>query len=167
MGILMFFLGTGILFVRGFMKKNTKIKMIILDIFLICLLLSHIRFGFNNFVHYFIINVGGILVLGLYSFFIYAYNQSTLVNEVKKLNIASYNSLTKRDCIILQKIQNHEKYKLIAKEEGMAEGTLKNRLHYIFTVLEVGDKQGFMSFYDDYELFFDPENIETAIPEQD
>lgn len=47
---------------------------------------------------------------------------------------------------------------------NMAEGYLKNRLHLVFTIMEVGDRQGFMTFYDDYELSYDPE---TAIPVPD
>ena len=46
----------------------------------------------------------------------------------------------------------------------MAEGSLKNRLHLVFTILKVTDRQGFMTFYEDYELFYDSE---TAIPISD
>ncbi len=79
--------------------------------------------------------------------------------EDKKLNLASYYKLTERDCRILQKIQNGEKYSIIAKEVNITEGSLKNRLHFVFSTMETGDKQGFLSYYDDYELYFDPADL--------
>lgn len=43
--------------------------------------------------------------MGLYTFFIYSYIQRILVQQDKKLNIASYNRLNERDCTILKRIQ--------------------------------------------------------------
>lgn len=161
MGIMMYFLGIALLFVRGLMRKHKKIKITIITVAFILLQFSNIRFGFKSFIRYCIISAGGILVLALYTFIVYAYNHNFLIHEDKKLNLASYNRLNERDLKILQKIQAGTKYSVIAKEMNMSEGYLKNRLHLVFTIMEVGDKQGFLSFYDDYELFFDPE---TAIP---
>ena len=164
MGIMMYFLGVALLFVRGLMKKHTKVKLIIIIASLFALQFSNIRFGFHSFINYIILSTGGILVLCLYTFIVYAYKQNCLTHEEKKLNIASYNRLNERDFKILQQIQTGKKYSVIAKEMNMAEGYLKNRLHLVFTIMEVGDRQGFMTFYDDYELSYDPE---TAIPVPD
>lgn len=160
MGIIMFFFGTAILFARGLLKKHTKQKLITLFIFLFCLLLSHLRFGLNIFLGYLIQNVGVILVLCLSIFFLRSYYLDTLVFEDKRLNIASFTGLTERDFRILQKIQNGFKYFMIEEKEGYSEGGLKNRLHKVFKIMEVGDKQGFLSCYSDWELYYNPETAE-------
>lgn len=159
MGILMFFLGIAILFARGLMHKYTKVKLIILSLILLSLHLTYVRFGFYHFFLYLLDSIGAILVVSIIIFFFRGYYINTLVYEDKKLNIASYSKLTERDCRILKKIQNGKKYSAIAKEENITEGSLKNRLHFVFNTLETGDKQGFLSYYDDYELFFESEDV--------
>lgn len=161
MGLLMYVLGTSALLARGVMKKNKKLKLIILSLIYFVLLLTHLRFGVSNFINYFLINIGGILVLALFTFFIHCYYVNTIVYEDKKLNIAEYPELNERDCIILQQIQNKQKYSTIANSVGLSEGALKNRLHFVFDTLETGDKQGFMSIYDDWEILFNPQYVHT------
>lgn len=159
MGILMFFLGIAILFARGLMRKNTRIKLSILGIILVFLHLTYFRFGLCHFFLYTLDSIGAILVLSIIIFFIRGYYINTLVYEDKKINIASYPKLTERDCRILQRIQKGEKYSVIARDENITEGSLKNRLHFVFSTMETGDKQGFLSYYDDYELFFESEDV--------
>lgn len=160
MGILMFFLGTALLFARGLLKKHKKFKMVILGIVLTTLCFSHLRFGLNNFINYFVNTVGGVLVISLYSFLMKAYYLNTFVYEDKRLNIASFPKLTERDCRILQRIQKGEKYSTIAKDENITEGSLKNRLHFVFITMETGDKQGFLSYYDDWNLYYALQDVE-------
>lgn len=167
MGILMYFLGTALLMVRGFFKKQKKVKIYILYLFLFALNLTHLRYGFLTFLDYFVKSLGGILVLCLYTFFLQAHYINTLVYEDKKLNIASYPKLTERDCRILQRIQKGEKYSVIARDENITEGSLKNRLHFVFSTMETGDKQGFLSYYDDYELYFDPADVKLPDSQED
>lgn len=161
-GILMYFLGISLLFARGLMKKYKKIKLSILICLLYALCLTHLRFGIHNFFQYLLNTTGGILLLSLYIFFMQSYFRNVLVLEEKKLNIASYSKLTERDCRILQSIQKGIKYSVISKEENLSEGSLKNRLHIVFDTLEVGDKQGFISSYEDWELFFCPERPKNS-----
>ena len=156
MGLLMYVLGISILLARGLMKNHKKTKLIILGCVYFALLLTHLRFGFHNFINYFVINAGGILVLALAIFFFHGYYLNTIMFEGKKLNLALYPKLNERDCRILQGIQKREKYSVIANNEGITEGTLKNRLHEVYNILECGDKQGFLSYYEDWELLFDP-----------
>ena len=164
MGILMFFLGTSLLIARGLLKKHKKIKTSLLILVLFILCLTHLRFGLNNFLTFFINTIGGILVISLYTFFMHSYFSNVLVYEDKTLNIACFPKLTERDFRILQKIQRGEKYSIIAKDENITEGSLKNRLHFVFDTMETGDKQGFLSYYDDFELYFDPSNIKSNVP---
>ena len=167
MGLLMYVLGTSVLLARGLMKKHKKTKLITLGCVYFALLLTHLRFGFYNFINYFVINAGGILVLALAIFFFHGYYLNTIMFEGKKLNLALYPKLNERDCRILQGIQKREKYSVIANNEGITEGTLKNRLHEVYNILECGDKQGFLSYYEDWELLFAPSLLPppTEIPE--
>lgn len=87
---------------------------------------------------------------------IMCYYLNTVYYEYKKLNIALYQGLNERDCRILKSIQQGQKYYVIAKDLNISLGHLKNRLHFIFTTIQCGDKQGFMSFYDDYDIIFEP-----------
>lgn len=166
MGILMFFLGTTLLCARGLMNKHKKIKTVFISVFFILLNLSYIRFGFSYFLNHFFETLGVVLVLCLIIFLMRGYYINTLVYEDKKLNLALYPKLTERDCRVLKKIQIGEKYVFIAKEEGLTEGSLKNRLHVIFDTLETGDKQGFLSYYSDWEIFFEPIKSDKIVLQQ-
>ena len=163
MGIMMFFLGTAILFARGLMKEHQKEKLVILFISLLGLLLTQLRFGLSVFGSSFIISIGGILVLGMLVFFLRAYYSNNLIYEEKKLNIASFPGLSERDFRILQGVQVGMKYLSIANEMNLTEGTIKNRMHQIFNILETGDRQGFMSYYSDWELYYNPQTAEADL----
>ncbi len=154
MGLLMFSLGTTTLLARGLLKKHRLIKFSLLIGVYCVLLLSHIRFGLHNFINYFVINIAGLLVQVLSIFFLQAYYINTIIFEDKRLNLAEYQSLNERDCTILKKIQENTKYSVIAREVGLSEGALKNRLHIVFDILETGDKQGFLSIYEDWEILY-------------
>ncbi len=160
MGIMMYFLGTEILFARGLMKEHQRTKLIILLIFLFCLILGQLRFGINAFLNLLFTSIGFCLVFGLFIFFLRAYCLNNLMYEDKKLNLACYPKLTERDYEILKMIQQGEKYTLIAKHNCLSLGSLKNRLHIVFDILETGDKQGFLSYYSDWELCYNPETAE-------
>ena len=116
-----------------------------------------------NFLWYFIQNLGVILVLGLFTFFLRAYYLDSIMYEEKRLNIASFPDLTERDLRILKKIQDGYKYYMIESKEDYSEGGLKNRLHKVFKILEVGDKQGFLSCYSDWELYYNPQTAEADL----
>ncbi len=160
MGILMYFFGTSVLFARGLLKRNFKIKFSILGILLFSLILTHLRFGLMNFISYFLISAGGILILSLYTFFMFSYFSNALTCEEKKMNLALYPRLTERDCRILQMIQTRTKYSVIAKKENLSEGYLKNRLHFVYEILGTGDKQGFLSYYSDWNIYYNLKELE-------
>ena len=163
MGIMMFFLGSAILFARGFMKEHQKGKLITLFFFLLGLIVTQLRFGLSFFFGSLILSIGGILVLGLLVFFLRAYYSNNLVYEEKKLNIASFPGLTERDLRILKGVQAGKKYLSIGNELNLTEGTIKNRMHQIFSIMETGDKQGFMSYYSDWELYYNPQTAEADL----
>ena len=86
-------------------------------------------------------------VLTLYFLNAAIQNDYNIYNSSKKLNLKNYNKLTIRDALWLIQIQNKVKYDAIAIKSKVAPGTVKNRLKFIFSVLEVGDKQGFINEY--------------------
>ena len=119
------------------------------------LLLTQLQFGVRVFSHsmsefagYFFIFI---CIMYLYNQIFLERNQKT----EKKLNIAFYPDLTKRDCQWLGKIQQNVKYGAIAIEDHLSVGTVKNRLKKIYDALEVGDKNGFLNKYEDYKIYFD------------
>lgn len=153
-GIMMFFLGTAFLLARGIIRKHLKIWLLMLTFILTALITTKLRFGLYPFLQYLKNDIGTIAALSFLTFFIRSYERNNIVSDNKVLNIALYKDLTQRDCQTLKMIQQDLKYKAIAEEENITEGTLKNRLHFIFNTLETDDKQGFLSLYGDYEIVF-------------
>ncbi len=163
MGPLMFFLGICLLAVRGFFKDKRKLKICILFLIYMGAMMLNLRLGFGRFLHFCIFQAGGILVLALIVFFVHNYDVDTLMFQDKKLNLASYPGLDIRDCDILQRIQKKEKYSSIARDIALSEGALKNRLHFVFKTLGVGDRNGFLTYYSDWEIFFDLKSAEKDL----
>ena len=70
-----------------------------------------------------------------------------------------YPELKQRDAEWLKAILKGEKYQYIAIEYKMSVGSVKNRFKYIFSILECGDRRGFITSYADYEIIFHDEKI--------
>ena len=163
MGLLMFVLGICFLAVRGFFKERRKLKICVLILIYLGVLMLNLRFGLERFVHICIHQAGGILVLALIVFLVHSYDVDTLMFQDKKLNLASYPGLDERDRDILQRIQKKEKYSSIARDIALSEGALKNRLHFVFKTLGVGDRNGFLTYYSDWEIFFNLKSAEKDL----
>ena len=99
------------------------------------------------------------LILVLNIFFFRGYLSNKFESRGIRLNLARWDKFVERDLDILLMVQKNEKYSTIAKQLNICEGTLKNRLHFLYSTMEVGDKQGFMSIYGEKQLYFDPDNI--------
>lgn len=155
MGVYMFFLSLTILLVRGFFKKNKWPKLILITLPIIALQLSELRFGSTIFINATINKIAHSFVMLLIIYFVFVYSKKESSSEIKKLNIANYPNLKKRDAEWLSAIQNCKKYDWLAIEYNMSSGSVKNRLKIIFNTLEVGDKLGFLNKYSDYEIYFD------------
>ena len=56
-------------------------------------------------------------------------------------------------CFLLGKLADLY-YDAIAIKSKVAPGTVKNRLKFIFSVLEVGDKHGFLNEYSTFEICY-------------
>ena len=155
-GILMYFLVNVILFIRGYLKNYTKLKIIFSAIILSILIFSNIRFGYLIFINSLVNKIGYILVLFLCCFFYHGYLSNLFDSETqgKKLDLKKYKNLSRREAEWLAEIIKKTKYDAIAINSDVSLGTVKNILKIIFQTLEVGDKRGFLNRYSDYEIMF-------------
>ena len=156
MGLFMYILTVAMLYARGFYNIHKKQKNIFTIIIFILLNLSQMRFGSKIFLDSLIQTVGFSFTYLLSIYFIKAairndYNTNSSSNI---LNLKNYDKLTIRDALWLIQIQNKVKYDTIAIKSKVAPGTVKNRLKFIFSVLEVGDKQGFINEYSTFEICY-------------
>lgn len=156
MGLFMYILTVAMLYARGFYNIHKKQKNIFTIIIFILLNLSQMRFGSKIFLNSLIQTVGFSFIFLLSIYFIKAairndYNTNSSSNI---LNLKNYDKLTIRDALWLIQIQNKVKYDAIAIKSKVAPGTVKNRFKFIFSVLEVGDKQGFINEYSTFEICY-------------
>lgn len=156
MGLFMFILTVAMLYARGFYNIHKKQKNIFTIIIFILLNLSQMRFGSKIFLNSLIQTVGFSFIFLLIIYFLNAaiQNDYNINNSSKKLNLKNYNKLTIRDALWLIQIQNKVKYDAITIKSKVAPGTVKNRFKFIFSVLEVGDKQGFINEYSTFEICY-------------
>lgn len=156
MGLFMYILTVAMLYARGFYNIHKKQKNIFTIIIFILLNLSQMRFGSKIFLDSLIQTVGFSFTYLLSIYFIKAairndYNTNSSSNI---LNLKNYDKLTIRDALWLIQIQNKVKYDAIAIKSKVSPGTVKNRLKFIFSVLEVGDKQGFINEYSTFAICY-------------
>ena len=156
MGLFMYILTVAMLYARGFYNIHKKQKNIFTIIIFILLNLSQMRFGSKIFLNSLIQTVGFSFIYLLSIYFIKAairndYNTNSSSNI---LNLKNYDKLTIRDALWLIQIQNKVKYDAIAIKSKVCPGTVKNRLKFIFSVLEVGDKQVFINEYSTFEICY-------------
>lgn len=157
MGVCMFLLEIAILKVRNFFSEKALLKSISLVVIYVLLLLTELRFGFSVFFNAFIWKIGLFFVCLLTIYFVQFY-VSERKSDNRILNLYDYPQLTKRDALWLQKVIQKIKYDAIAREEGMSLGSVKNRFRFIFNVLEVGDKIGFLNKYSEYKIEYFEQN---------
>lgn len=154
--IFLFISGTAILNFRGYYHSHRKLKLIFTVIGFASMQLLQLQFGFEYFVSILIYNTGFLFTVMLIFFFIH--NHLLELDDRKSsmgtLNIADYPDLQHRDAEWLKKIKEHCLYKEIASDYNLKEGTVRNRLQFIFNTLEVGDKKGFLNKYADTEIVF-------------
>ena len=163
MGNLMYFLAIKVLLLRGFSQKHAKVKMVIVSGLYIALILSKIRFGFTEFIFNYLLEDFAITVI-LCVILFFTKGEPVSEEAQKSLNLARFKGLNSRDCLCLKKVQEGKKYSVIAREVNLAEGSLRNRLKKIYEIMEVGDRQGFLSYYTGWTLFFNDEILNNPPP---
>ena len=156
MGILMFGLSVITLYARGILNKHRKIRAIMIFVIFISLILSELRFGKDIFFNCLLEKIAYSFVLFLCLFFLQVYIFDIFETNTSnhKLDIQKNPELKKRDAEWLVEILNGTKYEAIAINYHMSLGAVKNRLKVIFEEIGVGDKQGFLNKYSDYEICY-------------
>lgn len=158
MGLFMFLLGISILLIRGFFKKQKKLKTFFISFLFSVVILSELRFGYKAFIGYLIDKIAYFFVLSLLLFFIFNYYKEKRISEEKILDISNFSSLSKRDAEWLNLLLSKQSYKVIAIDNNKNIGTVKNRFKIIYDTLGVGDKTGFLNRYSDYQIIFSVSN---------
>lgn len=68
------------------------------------------------------------------------------------MDLSQFPELTDRDKLWIHKVQSDAKYETIAKESNVSLGTMKNRMHQIFKIIDVPDRISFLSVYGGYTI---------------
>jgi hypothetical protein len=156
-GYPMYFLCYATLLARGKISRDQKPRIIIYWSFYVVLILSQLHFGLNTFItEYLEQDFVLSLLLVLVIFFVVSHMSNRFEPRPPKLNLAFFKNIDHRDFEFLLMVQANEKYSTIAQKYHMSEGSVKNRLHEVYKILKVEDKQGFMTMYGDTELYYDP-----------
>lgn len=158
MGMFMYILGISSFLIRGFFKKNKKLKYIIFIILYFLLCTTKIRFGYYVFIDYLIQTLGYSLVFAIILFFILEYFNQQIkkadnqITQQNILDLSQFPELTARDKLWIHKVQSDAKYETIAKESNVSLGTMKNRMHQIFKIIDVPDRISFLAVYGGYTI---------------
>lgn len=158
MGLFMYLLGISSFLIRGFFKKNMKLKFTLAIIIYFLLCTTKLRFGYYIFINYLIQTFGYSLVFAITLFFIFEYNNQQIKKTENQntqqniLDLSQFPELTDRDKLWIHKVQSDAKYETIAKESNVSLGTMKNRMHQIFKIIDVPDRISFLSVYGGYTI---------------
>ena len=156
----MFFICITSLYARGLKFKKPKLQVVLIFLVYFLMSLISLRFGVRKFIVEFVFRLATSLVTVItYIFVIFYVNNSLNHKNHKRLNLAEYEGLDARDAKILNRIQQHIKYEAIAPEVYLGVGALKNRLKLVYTILEVGDKHGFLNRYEDFDIVYDESKV--------
>ena len=158
-GFILYYLGISILILRGILKNNRNLKLLILNLIPILLTFYNFRFGIIRYFYNLLISLLFITLFNISLFFIHSYYKMNLFRYNNSLNLANYKELNERDGRFLQGILANKRYKEIAANECISEGTLKNRIHYIFKILQVSNKQDFIQKYNNFHFYYNSSEI--------
>ena len=158
LGMFMLILGSASLYTRGFFKKNSSKKITVFIIIYLILFFIGIRLS-KDFILSDLIQKISLIMIFLFSAFIVTNRKTKEMTDStrKKLNLAAYSKLSKNDAVMLQKVLENKQYKQIASEVFRSEGFVRNRLNFIYDILEVSDKADFIFKYTNFEIVFSRE----------
>lgn len=152
-GFVLYIAACAILFARGYFRKNRWPKVGFFAVVFASLLFSEIRFGTYEFlksIFAFLCYSFLIFVIILF-YYLYLRNHGKSTLE-KFLDLSSFPDLSDRDKEWLELVLKETKYSTIATEYDVTEGTVKNRMRYIYKVLEVSDRIGLMATYGGFTI---------------
>ncbi len=153
MGFMMYILTCAIFFSRGYFRKKRFTKITCAVILYFLLFATQLRFGREDFVKalFMLAEYSFLLFLIIFFYYIYLRNQGKSPLE-KFLDLSLYPELSDRDKEWIELILKETKYSTIAKQYNITEGTVKNRMRFIFKTLDVSDRIGFMATFGGFQL---------------
>lgn len=151
--MLLYALFSAILFSRGYYRKHRFLKTSLTVLFFLILFSLQLRFGMQAFCKSLFTLAWYSLNIFLILFFYYLYLRNQGKARIEKvLNLSQFSELTERDKEWLRLVQKETKYDTIASQYSVTTGTVKNRMHFIFDVIGVSDRIGFMATYGGFDL---------------
>lgn len=155
LGTSLYLLGIASCVLRGYFRKHTKLKVLASLFCYAILILIDLRISFSQFVDSLIDSLGYLLSYAVSMVFFVHFLKTTHENSVNKVwDLSQYSELTDRDKLWISEILKDKRYEDIAKESGITIGTLKNRMHQIFTIIGLPDRVSLLATYSGYQLKF-------------
>ena len=155
LGTALYLLGVSSCILRGYYRKHTRIKIYLTLLTYAALILIDLRISFSQFIDSLIDSLGYLMSYALSLVFFVHFLKSTHENAVNKIwDLSQYPELTERDKLWISQILKDKRYEDIAKESGITIGTLKNRMHQIFTIIGLPDRVSLLATYSGYQLKF-------------
>ena len=155
LGQLLYFLGLSCLLFLGFFKTKRAFKIITSILLNIVLIGFSARYGVLVCINSYIASFGYSLVFLVTLFFTTNFFRNIHIQKTARIwNLAQYPELTQRDKEWLKQILDEKKYEEIANESGITVGTLKNRMHQIFSIVGIEDRISLLATYGGYEVRF-------------
>lgn len=154
-GLLLYMLGVSCLVYKGFYRKHLQVKAIATVVFYLVLLSHSIRFGLLYLINSLVITLGYGLTFLATVFFVVSFLRIIYVKRNARVwDLSQFPELTQRDKEWLRDILEEKRYEEIAAASGVTVGTLKNRMHQIFTIVGMEDRIQLLATYSGYEVKF-------------
>ena len=154
----MFFIGVTAFSIRGFFREYRKLKISLFIVIYLIICICPIRLSFNECVSSLLLKIVNSFIFLVAVFFTTENNRNKIRDDAQTeciLNIADYEKLNSRDAEMLDLLLQKKAYKEIAAFENLKEGTVKNRMSIIFSILGTGDKVGFINRYGKYKIVYE------------
>ena len=154
----MYIIGVSTFSIRGFFRNYRKLKISLFILIYLIICISPIHLGFNEFVSSLLSKIVFSFLFLVAIFFITENTENKIRDDSQTefiLNIANYEKLNSRDAEMLDLLLQKMAYKEIAAFENLKEGTVKNRMSMIFSILGTGDKVGFLNRYGKYKIIYE------------
>lgn len=151
----LYLMGISCLLFIGFFKTYRAFKIIFSVVLNFILIASNIRFGLEVMIQSFIASLGYGLSFLVTLFFTANFLKYVHAQKTARIwDLSQYPELTQRDKEWLKCIIDEKRYEEIANEYGITVGTLKNRMHQIFSIVGIEDRISLLGTYGGYEVKF-------------
>jgi hypothetical protein len=155
LGQLLYLMGISCLLFLGFYKNHRLFKIIFSVTFNFLLIAHTIVYGVEALVQSYIVSFGYGLVFLVTLFFCTNFLRLIHVKRTARVwDLSQYPNLTQRDKEWLKDILDEKRYEEIATASGVTVGTLKNRMHQIYSIVGIEDRIQLIGTYSGYEVKF-------------